>query len=658
MPDTHPTPRPVGNQTRHRQTRHSGRPHPGTRPSRTDPARALALSVLRDIRLHGGYANLVLPARLGRAGLRGRDAALATTLVYGSLRWQGFLDAVIDAVREKGRAGRPAAGGGQDSPDRSGGHRRSHDDGRDEDCDNSRDVSRDDAVRGTVGRLDPWVRDILRLGAYQLLFLDIPAYAAVSTSCDLARAGRPTRAAVGLVDALLRAVARRPRAEWGALLTSRIDRDRPLERLAVRTSHPLWIVRELARSRAAAGYETGWPEGAGTVTKSDLVEKSDERAGAVHRAEIKAGAKTGTEEGAAAKAGVHTDAKAEAVWSSLSRDCRRSLLTLLEADNADPDVTLCARPGLVARDALLRQARAVFPQATVALGRYSPYAVRTHGVEPARLAAVAAGTAGVEDEGSQLAVIALASAPLDPLPASAGAVPSQPDSDPASPSGPDLERSAGGASGHPHSGSGRWLDLCAGPGGKAALLGSIAALNGARLVANEPQGHRARLVEENLRALPAGTVEAVTRLDGRDYGRPAHDGHPGTQAVFDRVLVDAPCSGLGALRRRPEARWTKKPDDIADLSALQRGLLSAGLDATRHGGVLAYVTCSPVLEETRRVVDAVLDGRDDAGRLDTAAILRSALPGTDIPLPSHGDVQLFSDLHDTDMMFICLIRRR
>ncbi len=502
--------------------------------------------MLRHIREHGQYANLVLPAWLDRAGLSGRDAALATTLVYGCLRWQGFLDAVIDTARDRRRK----------------------------------------------GILDPQVRDVLRLGAYQLLFLDVPAYAAVSTSCDLARSGRTTRAAVGLVDALLRAVSRRTRSEWGSLLTSRISKARPLERLSVRTSHPLWIVRELARSRAAAGYETG--------------------------------------------------------WSSLTQDRRRNLLDLLEADNADPAVTLCARPGLVTRDELLRQARALGPNVNAGPGRYSPYAVRLHGVDPARLDAVGTGRAGVEDEGSQLAVIALTSAPLDSVPTVPCTVPSRPE--------PAPSPSAGGSSGH--SNSGRWLDLCAGPGGKAALLGALAARTGARLVANEPQEHRARLVEQNLRALPQDTVETVTRLDGRDYGRPAHDGRPATAACFDRVLVDAPCSGLGALRRRPEARWTKKREDIDDLSVLQRGLLSAGLDATRHGGVLAYVTCSPVLEETREVVDAVLAGRDDAERLDTASILRMSLPDADIPLTGQGDVQLFSDLHDTDMMFICLIRRR
>ncbi len=541
VPDTRPTHRRAGY-----RTRNSGRPPAGLRQSRTDPVRSLALSVLRHIREHGQYANLVLPAWLDRAGLSGRDAALATTLVYGCLRWQGFLDAVIDTARDRRRK----------------------------------------------GILDPQVRDVLRLGAYQLLFLDVPAYAAVSTSCDLARSGRTTRAAVGLVDALLRAVSRRTRSEWGSLLTSRISKARPLERLSVRTSHPLWIVRELARSRAAAGYETG--------------------------------------------------------WSSLTQDRRRNLLDLLEADNADPAVTLCARPGLVTRDELLRQARALGPNVNAGPGRYSPYAVRLHGVDPARLDAVGTGRAGVEDEGSQLAVIALTSAPLDSVPTVPCTVPSRPE--------PAPSPSAGGSSGH--SNSGRWLDLCAGPGGKAALLGALAARTGARLVANEPQEHRARLVEQNLRALPQDTVETVTRLDGRDYGRPAHDGRPATAACFDRVLVDAPCSGLGALRRRPEARWTKKREDIDDLSVLQRGLLSAGLDATRHGGVLAYVTCSPVLEETREVVDAVLAGRDDAERLDTASILRMSLPDADIPLTGQGDVQLFSDLHDTDMMFICLIRRR
>ena len=105
----------------------------------------------------------------------------------------------------------------------------------------------------------------------------------------------------------------------------------------------------------------------------------------------------------------------------------------------------------------------------------------------------------------------------------------------------------------------RWLDLCAGPGGKAALLGALAKQRGARLVANEVLEHRAELVRQGVRLLD--NVE-VTTADGR-YG-------PWEPQSFDRVLVDAPCTGLGALRRRPESRWRRSEADLDDLVPLQR----------------------------------------------------------------------------------------
>ena len=106
---------------------------------------------------------------------------------------------------------------------------------------------------------------------------------------------------------------------------------------------------------------------------------------------------------------------------------------------------------------------------------------------------------------------------------------------------------------------------------------------------------------------------------------------PGT---FDRVLADVPCSGLGSLRRRPEARWRKTPADVAELAGLQRELLNAAIDSVRPGGVVAYVTCSPHLAETRDVVTAVAQSRDDVTILDAPAVLpevpalRSPEPGT------------------------------
>jgi 16S rRNA (cytosine967-C5)-methyltransferase len=272
---------------------------------------------------------------------------------------------------------------------------------------------------------------------------------------------------------------------------------------------------------------------------------------------------------------------------------------LLAADNVRPAVTLAAWPG--------RSTVAELTSAGAAPGRWSPYAAVLAEGDPAGVGAVREGRAGVQDEGSQLVTVALARAPL-----------------------------AGGA-------DRRWLDLCAGPGGKSALLAGLAVDQGGGLLAVEVQPHRARLVRRALRTAPGSPLVAVA--DGRV---PAW-----REGVFDRVLVDAPCTGLGALRRRPEARWRRGPSDVPALSALQRELLRSALDAVRPGGVVAYVTCSPHLAETRVVVSDVLRGRADAERLDA----RPLLPG----VPSLGDgpdVQLWPHRHGTDAMYLALLRRR
>ena len=283
---------------------------------------------------------------------------------------------------------------------------------------------------------------------------------------------------------------------------------------------------------------------------------------------------------------------------------------LLAADNAPPALTLVSRPGRSRPDELAGEPTP-----------YSPYGVVSAGGDPGAMAAVAAGRAGVQDEGSQLVALALASAPLD---------------------GRDA----------------RWLDLCAGPGGKAALLAALAAGRGARLVANEMQPHRADLVRRALgvdSARPTGQdgVEAVTVADGTNP--------PWEPGSFDRVLVDAPCTGLGALRRRPEARWRRRPGDLDALLPLQRALLAAAVDLVRPGGVVLYATCSPVLAETRDVVGSLLVKRDDVKLGDVAALmtaaagLRSDLP--DCAGPLQGTVQLWPHRHGTDAMFLALLHR-
>jgi 16S rRNA (cytosine967-C5)-methyltransferase len=259
-------------------------------------------------------------------------------------------------------------------------------------------------------------------------------------------------------------------------------------------------------------------------------------------------------------------------------------------------VTLVARPGRSTRDELPGEPTP-----------YSPYGVVLPGGDPGEVPAVAEGRAGVQDEGSQLVATALAAAPVEGSDAS-------------------------------------WLDLCAGPGGKAALLAALAAERGASLVAAERQEHRARLVQRSLKG--ADGVLGIVTSDGTVP--------PFAPGRFDRVLVDAPCTGLGALRRRPEARWRRRPDDLLGLVLLQRKLLSAALDLTRPGGVVLYATCSPVLSETQGVVASVLTTRSDV-RLEDATALLPDVPDCAGPVP--GTVQLWPHRHGTDAMFLALLRR-
>ena len=272
------------------------------------------------------------------------------------------------------------------------------------------------------------------------------------------------------------------------------------------------------------------------------------------------------------------------------------LHALLAADNEPPRVTLVARPGRATREELPGEPT-----------RYSPYGVVLAGGDPGEIPAVAEGRAGVQDEGSQLVALALAAAPVE---------------------GRDSS----------------WLDLCAGPGGKSALLAALAAGRDARLVAAEPQVHRARLVDR----APAGAGGGGGGVGG---GGPPPPGEPGT---FDRVLVDAPCSGLGALRRRPEARWRRSAGEVVSLVLLQRRLLASALELTRPGGVVLYSTCSPVLAETSAIVTSLVDTRSDV-RLEDASALLPGVPDVAGPVP--GTVQLWPHRHGTDAMFMALLRK-
>ena len=447
---------------------------------RPDKVRQLAYKVIRQVTSEDGYANLVLNKALRDQRLGGRDAAFATELVHGTLRWQGTYDAIL-----------------------------------------ARSVSR------PLAELDPELLDLLRLGAHQLLNMRVDSYAAVNEMVTLARA-EIGQSRSGLVNAVLRKVSQRSLDQWIAAVAPALDDDL-FGHLAIAKAHPRWIVETFADALGTDGDE---------------------------------------------------------------------LDELLDADNDPPRVTLVARPGLADLDELV--------EAGATRGRWSPYAaVLQGGGDPGRISAVSSGRAGVQDEGSQLVAVALASAPLE---------------------GSDA----------------KWLDLCAGPGGKSALLAAIVSQRDGVLTAVEPQPHRAELVRSNLRAVPGDHQVLVG--DGTKPTWP--------EGSFDRVLADVPCSGLGALRRRPEARWRRTPEDVEELRPLQERLLDSAITSVRPGGVVAYVTCTPHPREAGSVVDAVLAGRSDAVLEDA----RPLLPG--VPALGKGpDIQLWPHLHGTDAMYLALIRR-
>ena len=502
--------------TRNRGRSGAGRKYSAQAPSQrsrtADPARRVAFGVVRSVHAEDAYANLVLPARIRQARLDRRDAGFATELAYGTLRGLGLYDAIL-----------------------------------------TRCVDR------PLEKIDPPVLDALRLGAHQLLGMRVPAHAALDATVSLVRAEIGAGAS-GFVNAVLRRVAERPLEEWLADVAPADGGDAAL---AVRASHPVWIVRALRQALAA------------------------------HR---------GTRH-------------------IVDRDAE--LAALLEADNAPPMVNLVALPVAGGAEAL---AAALDDGAEP--GRLAPDSALHSGGDAGRLPGVREGVLRVQDAGSQLTARALAQAPV---PAAAGRAE-------------------------------RWLDLCAGPGGKAALLAALAAERGATLVANEVAPHRADLVRQALAAVPADAW-TVRAGDGRTIADA-----PEAAPAFDRVLVDAPCTGLGALRRRPESRWRRTPADLAELTGLQAELLDAAVTVLAPGGVLAYVTCSPHVAETVvQVQDLVrrhpelelLDARTalDAVALDDLRLDEAEPAGA----PEPADVvartaQLWPHRHGTDAMFLALLR--
>ena len=273
---------------------------------------------------------------------------------------------------------------------------------------------------------------------------------------------------------------------------------------------------------------------------------------------------------------------------------------LLAANNRPAFVNLVALPEL--------SEVADFEASGALPNRFSPFGFSIDSGNPGEITEVRIGTARVQDEGSQIAALALVGfKALEP--------------------------------------GEKWLDMCAGPGGKAALLAALAKQFEASLVANEVQDHRAKLVSNALK--PFENV-SITVEDGRQIGVESPD-------KYDRILVDAPCSGLGALRRRPEARWRKTAEDLKTLTQLQFELLESAGKALKSGGSLLYVTCSPHLSETVAIIDKA---QRTLGLkvLDLTASLNASIMGGTLPV-GRKTVQLYTNRDNTDCMFMAMLTK-
>ena len=437
----------------------------------------------------GGYSNLVLPGVLRASGLDSRDRALVTDLVYGTLRQQGQADYLLSTASHR-----------------------------------------------PLPELDLPVRAALRLGAYQLISGTAPHAAVSATVGALAAWSSPVsvRRAAPYANAVLRRV-----SELGPAWPWPTGND--LDAVAVRTSHPRWIVDLLQR---------------------DLGDEAE----------------------------VVLTAANEPPAVTLRPNPLRTTPQALAAEltGAPADVAADAAPG----DA---------PRVQVEPGRLVKGALLVRGVgDLGRLPAVAEGRATPQDQASQAVAAAV-----------------------------------GARRGE------RILDMAAAPGGKSTAMAEAMGDEGL-VVASDLRAGRVGRVGDAARRLGLTSVQVLV-ADGRHL--PLRAPGPGS---FDRVLLDAPCSGLGVLRRRPEARWRLDPADIDRLAALQRELLAAAVAHTRPGGLVVYCVCTLSRAETLDI--------DEWAATAFPSLTPAPVPGPPWRTHGRGALLLPSDA-GTDGMFLLLLQR-
>lgn len=471
--------KPVGNSSPS-QLSASGKSTNKSRSS-TGSAREIALDVLVRVEQQGAYSNLLLNSTLQKSGLSREDTGLVTELVYGTISRMNTLDYVLSDFVSKG-----------------------------------------------IAKLQPWVRNLLRLSLYQIMYLDrIPSHAAVNEAVNIAKK-RGHQGISGMVNGVLRSVLRA-----GDLPVLRKDLSQE-ERISIQYSHPLWMVRR-------------W------ITEY----------------------------------GVDT---AESICA---------------ANNEAPAVSVRVNTTMISREALLNQMLDQGLQA--AASEVSPFGIVVKGGGNLALTSwYRDGYLSVQDESSMLVAEAVAPSP-----------------------------------------GMRVLDCCAAPGGKTAHMGELMKDEG-YIYANDLHSHKAKLISDQalrlgLECVVTGSADALHLEQSLQHGS------------FDRILLDAPCSGLGVIRRKPDLKWRKQPEDIESVASLQLELLQSVSKLLKPGGVLVYSTCTTEQAENGDVVAAFLKQNPDYTSVTFTSPLWERLQGTAL---NRGEgIQLLPHHYGSDGFYIARLQK-
>ncbi|QUL57425.1 16S rRNA (cytosine(967)-C(5))-methyltransferase RsmB [Paenibacillus tritici] len=474
--------KPAAASRRSGQSGGAGKGNPGSKPSAPASAREVALDVLVRVEQQGAYSNLLLGSSLQKAELSREDTGLATELVYGSLSRMITLDYVLGSFVSKGLA-----------------------------------------------KLEPWVRSLLRMSLYQIMYLDrVPSHAAVNEAVNISKK-RGHQGISGMVNGVLRSVLR---AGELPVLPEGLSRE---ERISILHSHPLWMVQ---RWSAEYGADT-----------------------------------------------------AEAMCA---------------ANNEPPAVSVRVNTTMISREAMLAELLASGLDA--AESKVSPFGLVVRGGGNLALTSwYREGYLSVQDESSMLVAEAVA----------------------------------------PEAGM-KVLDCCAAPGGKSAHMGELMRDEGS-ILANDLHEHKAKLIAEQAARLG---LECITTASGDALEL----GDSLQPESYDRILLDAPCSGLGVIRRKPDLKWRKQPGDVASVAALQLELLQSVSGLLKPGGVLVYSTCTTEQEENSRVVADFLDRNPGFAPVTFESAVWERLEGT--ALAAGAGMQLLPHHYGSDGFYIARLERR